>query len=363
MQPEERSMIDELNLMRRNPRGYIPYVQAYVKKHKNDGFQLAPDYDNYVNSLISTLRTLSPLPEVGPKECLYDAAKVHGQDMSRTGIFDHTGSDRSSPAQRINKTCGGRNTSAENIGMGDTPRDAFMELLIDDGVPSLGHRINLLNPEYKSFAAYKVNRVGAYNNVWVQTFSASPNANSTASAGPSKGDNGSYIKPIESDMVKEINLMRSNPKGYVKYIKQYAADRIRVWGQGPSRLYMDELINELNALGPLSQLETNQCIYTTARDHGESQKHLGDIQHRGLDGLGSDSRLRKNCGYLQEGGENLVAGKSKVRDAVIVLLIDEGISTRGHRKTLLNPNWRYVACYRIGQVGTWNDYWVQNFGY
>ena len=66
---------------------------------------------------------------------------------------------------------------------------------------------------------------------------------------------------------------------------------------------------------------------------------------------------------MQEGNENLVAGTPSVRTAVILLLIDEGIPTRGHRKTLLKPEWRYVGCYNVGTVGSFPHYWVQNFGY
>ena len=52
----------------------------------------------------------------------------------------------------------------------------------------------------------------------------------------------------------------------------------------------------------------------------------------------------------------------EVRESVIILLIDEGIPNRGHRMTLLKPEWKYVACYKIGTVGSFPNYWVQKFG-
>jgi len=65
---------------------------------------------------------------------------------------------------------------------------------------------------------------------------------------------------------------------------------------------------------------------------------------------------------MQDGNENLVGGPASVREAVIILLIDEGIANRGHRKTLLNPNWKYAAAFKIGQVGGMPNCWVQKFG-
>jgi uncharacterized protein YkwD len=60
---------------------------------------------------------------------------------SRTG---HTGSDGSSVTDRISRHCSVRwVTHAENITYGNDSymaRDAVIDLLIDDGVPSRGHR-------------------------------------------------------------------------------------------------------------------------------------------------------------------------------------------------------------------------------
>ena len=65
---------------------------------------------------------------------------------------------------------------------------------------------------------------------------------------------------------------------------------------------------------------------------------------------------------LEDGNENLVGGPESVRESVIILLIDEGIPSRGHRKTLMRPDWEYVACYKIGMVGDMPNVWVQKFG-
>ena len=66
---------------------------------------------------------------------------------------------------------------------------------------------------------------------------------------------------------------------------------------------------------------------------------------------------------MTDGNENLVGGPADVREAVILLLVDDGIPSRGHRKTLLNKDWQYGATYKIGKVGYMPNCWVQKFGY
>ena len=167
----------------------------------------------------------------------------------------------------------------------------------------------------------------------------------------------------ELDMVTEINLLRGNPSGYIQYVDAYVSEQRRTGGFPVDQAVVDELKSELRQLGPLSILTPSQCIYQAAKDHGIDQKPTGDVNHEGRDGSWPWDRVRKACPNMQDGNENLVAGTPSIRTAVILLLIDEGIPTRGHRKTLLKPEWRYVGCYNVGTVGTFPHYWVQNFGY
>ena len=58
----------------------------------------------------------------------------------------HTGSDGSSMTDRMSRHGQWLPTCSENIGYGDTdPFEIVMSLLVDDGVPSRGHRTNIMN--------------------------------------------------------------------------------------------------------------------------------------------------------------------------------------------------------------------------
>jgi len=167
----------------------------------------------------------------------------------------------------------------------------------------------------------------------------------------------------ELEMVNEINLLRRNPSGYIQYVDAYVNEQRRTGGFPVDQSVVNELKSELRQLGALSILSPSQCIYQAAKNHGIDQKPTGDVNHEGRDGSWPWDRVRRACSNMQDGNENLVAGTPSVRTAVILLLIDEGIPSRGHRKTLLKPEWRYVGCYNIGTVGSFPHYWVQNFGY
>ncbi len=179
-----------------------------------------------------------------------------------------------------------------------------------------------------------------------------------------------YMTSQEKDMIKEINLVRSNPKGYIpiveNYIKQQEASlENMISGQKYVKDEIKtakELIKELKKTPSVSILLPHEGVYKAAKKHGQEGKRKGSLNHVGNDGLWPWDRIKKYA-KLGNGGENLVGGLSNVRESVLLLLVDSGIEGRGHRKALLNPQWKYVACYYVGTVGDMPHYWVQNFAF
>jgi uncharacterized protein YkwD len=58
------------------------------------------------------------------------------------------GSDGARLSERLNRLGTWHGTIAENIGtLEEDPRQVVIQLLVDDGVPSRGHRHNLFNPD------------------------------------------------------------------------------------------------------------------------------------------------------------------------------------------------------------------------
>lgn len=179
-----------------------------------------------------------------------------------------------------------------------------------------------------------------------------------------------YMTTREKDMIKEINLIRSNPKGYIPIVEAYIKEQkesLKNIVSGKKYVYdeietAEELIKVLRNTDPISILEPHEGVYKAAKLHGQEGKRRGKLNHDSKNGDWPWDRIEKYAG-LSNGGENLVGGPDDVRESVILLLVDSGIKNRGHRETLLKPEWKYVACYEVGTVGDMPNYWVQNFGF
>lgn len=171
-----------------------------------------------------------------------------------------------------------------------------------------------------------------------------------------------YLKKEEMQMIEEINLLRSNPTAYVPHIEAYLAylRQNGDWTPAVSTAY--ELIEELKITPQLNLLQPAECLYASAKKHGTDQVKRGYAGHDGSDGSWPWDRVLRECPQLKDGNENLIGGIADPRRAVITLLVDDGVDARGHRKMLLNPEWRYVACFKAGTVGAKPNCWVQVFG-
>lgn len=174
--------------------------------------------------------------------------------------------------------------------------------------------------------------------------------------------NATAMSNEEMDMATEINLVRNNPVAYIPYIEDYIKD-LQKNGDNNSIQTAYELIAELRKTPRLSTLQPLQCLYIAARKHGNDQRKRGATDHQGSDGSWPWDRVLRECSDLKDGNENLVGGPANIRRAVILLLVDDGIEGRGHRKTTLNPDWKYVACHKMGTIGDMPNCWVQQYGF
>jgi uncharacterized protein YkwD len=173
------------------------------------------------------------------------------------------------------------------------------------------------------------------------------------------------LTPVEKQMLLEINFVRAYPKIYAKIISKYLASESNSdFGLNNDTYNAGiELIKELNELTPLSILQTSECVYKAAKKHGLDSQKRGFFDHQGSDGSMPWDRILKECKDYKSGSENGAGNASEnPRPALIQLLLDDGISSRGHRRNLLDPKWKYCACFRYSDK-TYGYQWVQNFAY
>ena len=166
--------------------------------------------------------------------------------------------------------------------------------------------------------------------------------------------NASYLTTLEKDVVYEINLFRSNPADYAeKYIaplaKHYRNTLLNYPGEtvtirtheGLSAL--KECVRVLKKAKPVGILSPNKALSKAARDHQKDQERTGKTGHTGGDRSDVKERIERYGTWQFTIAENIAYGNSSARQIVIFLLIDDGVRSRGHRKNLLNDNFKTVG--------------------
>lgn len=155
-----------------------------------------------------------------------------------------------------------------------------------------------------------------------------------------------YLSQMDKEIIKELNFVRQYPKVYALIVANHLASQSYSWIGITKDEYMagKELIDELNAMQPCSLLFPNKCLYESAKKHGRDCENRGFTGHTGSDGSSPFERISNFCSGIS-GNENIVGGAKNARNLVISLLVDSGISSRGHRYNMLNADWNYVGCY------------------
>ena len=121
------------------------YLQDYVAG------KLKGKESRYVRSLSTELQKVKGLPMLKPHEKLFKAASYHANDMGTKGLMGHNSSDGVDFFARIRSFMNPSSnfSFAENCAYGfSSANDIVLQLLIDEGIPALGHRKNLLSDKF-----------------------------------------------------------------------------------------------------------------------------------------------------------------------------------------------------------------------
>lgn len=152
-----------------------------------------------------------------------------------------------------------------------------------------------------------------------------------------------------------VNLLRKDPPAFwQKQVEPFLETFPEARSASSNSLQRDLL-----SCGVLAPLRVSTLLTGTAKDHAMflAQKQL--LSHIGKNGKDFAARM-KAAGITGCAGENIFDGENNPLVALILLLIDEGVPSVGHRKALLEPAFRTMG---VGITSRdQRSYMVQQFG-
>lgn len=161
---------------------------------------------------------------------------------------------------------------------------------------------------------------------------------------------------LARQVLAEMNLARSKPATYAGFLREF-----RGRFQGKSYLLpgsvvhmqtsegvkaVDEAIRFLSRQKPLPPLTWSDGLAEAAAELAEEQGRTGDIGHTGRQSQGMQERIERHGQWESRIGENIGYGPEDARNMVMLLIIDDGVRDRGHRKNIFSAAFTTagVAC-------------------
>lgn len=155
-----------------------------------------------------------------------------------------------------------------------------------------------------------------------------------------------YHTEAEKDVILAMNMVRTNPKKFCEdFIKPFLGffyDKTMIVPGQEEVLTMEgvdavkELIRVLPKMKSTVALTPSKALSLAAADLVKSQEKTGQIGHTGEGGQTLPKRINRygnNTGLI---AENVSYGEHTGLMVVISLLIDDGVSSRGHRENIMD---------------------------
>lgn len=154
----EQDLLSEINQARAHPQTYATYLEQlkplFKGKHYTAAGQEAPlttqEGWNAVEDAIKFLRAAKPLGPLTTSQGLCLAALSHVKEQSASGTTGHAGANNTMVEQRVKPFGTWQGGIGENLTYGDeSARERILTWLIDDGVPTRGHRNRIMSRDYR----------------------------------------------------------------------------------------------------------------------------------------------------------------------------------------------------------------------
>lgn len=176
--------------------------------------------------------------------------------------------------------------------------------------------------------------------------------------------------PLERAVLAEINFARADPRAYAERLRSYRGyfrGRIVRYPGNPNGLItvegvaaVDEAIAFLMKQPPRGPIAHSDLLALAAGDHVREQGPRGKTGHESADGKRAGNRVARRGGGTYV-AETITYGPPSGVEVVRQLIVDDGVSNRGHRRTVFAAELRYagVGC---GPHKIYKVMCVANFG-
>ena len=153
--PDEAALLREINYLRAGPSAYAVELGRIATGYRGryyveaDGTPHASvEGARAVTDAAAALEREPVTPPLKPDPILRAAAREHVEEQGRGTAIGHAGAGGTMPGDRVRRHGGDIYVSEViSYGMHD-PADVVRQLVVDDGLPSRGHRRQLLSPAF-----------------------------------------------------------------------------------------------------------------------------------------------------------------------------------------------------------------------
>lgn len=159
---------------------------------------------------------------------------------------------------------------------------------------------------------------------------------------------------IEQEVLAALNQARTEPSTAAAWLEElagyYSGTRVkRPWwpitiqtNEGVAAVR--EAVSAVRSQTPVTPLSLNAALVSAARDHVTDQGRTGAIGHTGSDGSTTIDRVNRYATWQISIAENIdYQPMVRGRDVIESLLVDDGVSDRGHRRNIYQSSARFVG--------------------
>lgn len=157
---------------------------------------------------------------------------------------------------------------------------------------------------------------------------------------------------LEAQLTHEINRLRADPAGYSAmleaWLPHYDGLVLRYPGRPAVRTAegaaaLKEAIQALRGAEPARALAPAAGLILAARDHAVDIGPRGLVSHRGSLGETLRDRVVRHGDRYENTAQSLTFGPTDAQTVLFNLLVDDSVSSRNHRKMLLDRRFMHVG--------------------